>query len=294
MSSNKKTVSLVLGSGGARGLAHIGAIRWLKEHDYEIRSIAGCSVGALIGGIYAIGELDEFEQWVKAITRRDILALLDPALDRSGLIKGDKIINTLKELVGDAMIENLPIGFTAVATNIKTGKEVWIRTGPVFDAIRASISLPLLFTAFNYKGQMLIDGGVVSPVPMGPTFGDETDLTIAVNLCAASGNGLGLITQEKSVTKREEESSPLRDAINSFVAKISPAFAGDGERGLDMYDIAYQSFDAMQGSIARQKLAAYPPDVVVEIARNVCRTLEFDRAKELIDLGYRKMGERLQ
>lgn len=292
MPSHKKSVSLVLGSGGARGLAHIGVIRWLEEHNYEIRSISGCSIGALIGGIYAIGELDEFEQWVRAVTRRDILVLLDPALDRSGLFKGDKIINTLKDLVGDAMIESLPISFTAVATNINTGKEVWIRKGPIFDAIRASISLPLLFTAFNYKGQKLIDGGVVNPVPMGPTFGDETDLTIAVNLCASSSNGFTVL--EKRVAKREEELSPLRDTINRFIARVSPSLGSSDEKELDMYDIAYQSFDAMQGSIARQKLAAYPPDVVVEIARSSSRTLEFDRANELIALGYSKMGERLQ
>lgn len=292
MSSDKKTVSLVLGSGGARGLAHIGVIRWLEEHGYKIKSISGCSIGALIGGIYAIGELDEFERWLRAITRRDILALLDPALDRSGLIKGDKIINTLKELVGDAMIESLPISYTAVATNIKTGKEVWIRKGPIFDAIRASISLPLLFTAFNYKGQTLIDGGVVNPVPMGPVFGDETGLTIAVNLCASSSNGFA--TPELQVVKREPQPSPLREAISSFIATITPSFSGSSEREFDMYDIAYQSFDTMQGSIARQKLAAYPPDIVVEIARSCCRTLEFDRANELIEFGYRKMGEKLQ
>jgi NTE family protein len=292
MPSHKKSVSLVLGSGGARGLAHIGVIRWLEEHNYEIRSISGCSIGALIGGIYAIGELDEFEQWVRAVTRRDILALLDPALDRRGLIKGDKIINTLKDLVGDAMIESLPINFTAVATNINTGKEVWIRKGPIFDAIRASISLPLLFTAFNYKGQTLIDGGVVNPVPKGPTFGDETDITIAVNLCASSSNGSAL--SENSTAKREAAPSPLRDTINRFIASVSPTLGSRDEKELDMYDIAYQSFDAMQGSIARQKLAAYPPDIVVEIARSSSRTLEFNRANELIALGYSKMGEKLQ
>ena len=290
MYSDKRTVSLVLGSGGARGLAHIGVIRWLEEHHYEIKSISGCSIGALVGGIYAIGQLDEFERWVRVVNRRDILALIDPALDRGGLIKGEKIIHTLKGLVGDAMIESLPISFTAVATNIKNGKEVWIRKGAMFDAIRASISLPLLFTAFNYRGQTLIDGGVVNPVPTGPTFGDETDLTIAVNLCASSGNGL---VAPVPLVVKDEHASSLRDTINRFVARISPASVDEGDRGLDMYDIAYQSFDAMQGTIARQKLAAYPPDVVIEIARNCCRTLDFDRANELIALGYYKMEEKM-
>lgn len=290
ISSDKKTVSLVLGSGGARGLAHIGVIRWLEEHDYEIRSISGCSIGALVGGIYAIGKLDEFERWVRVITRRDIFALLDPALDRGGLIKGDKIIHTLKALVGEASIETLPISYTAVATNIKSGKEVWIRKGPIFDAIRASISLPLLFTAFSYRGQILIDGGVVNPVPTGPTFGDETDLTIAVNLCAASDAAVAPV---QTVVKSEQPSA-LRETINRFVGRVSSSSVASSERGLDMYDIAYQSFDAMQGSIARQKLAAYPPDIVVEIARNCCRTLDFDRANELIALGYQKMEEEMQ
>lgn len=291
MSSDKKTVSLVLGSGGARGLAHIGVIRWLEEHNYEIRSISGCSIGALIGGIHAMGKLDEFEGWVRLITRRDIMGLLDPALDRRGLIKGDKIINALKELVGDAMIEQLPISYTAVATNIKTGKEVWLRKGPIFDAIRASISLPLLFTAFIYRGQTLIDGGVVNPVPTGPTFGDETDLTIAVNLCAPSSK---VSTTPEQPAIKDEQSSPLRDSISRFAAKMYPSSAGSNRSELDMYDIAYQSFDTMQGTIARQKLAAYPPDIVVEIARNCCRTLDFDRANELIMLGYQKMNERMQ
>lgn len=160
----------------------------------------------------------------------------------------------------------------------------------MFDAIRASISLPLLFTAFNYRGQTLIDGGVVNPVPTGPTFGDGTDLTIAVNLCASSGSGLAAPVP---LAVKDEHASSLRDTINRFVARISPASVDEGDRGLDMYDVAYQSFDAMQGTIARQKLAAYPPDVVIEIARSCCRTLDFDRANELIALGYHKMEEKM-
>ena len=141
-----KTVSLVLGSGGARGLAHIGVIEALKEHDYEIASIAGCSVGALIGGIYAAGELDKFEEWVRGVSKLEIVNLLDVAWQSDGLVKGDKIIDKLVDLVGDQQIEDLPISFTAVATDITNGGEVWLSKGRLFDAIRASISLPLFFT----------------------------------------------------------------------------------------------------------------------------------------------------
>jgi NTE family protein len=139
----KRTVSLVLGSGGTRGLAHIGVIHWLEEHDFKIESISGCSMGSLIGGVYAAGKLDEFEQWVCAITKIDMVSLLDLARSKNGLIKGDKIINSLVDLVGEQLIEDLPLRFTSVASDIVNEKEVWIQSGKLFDAIRASISLPL-------------------------------------------------------------------------------------------------------------------------------------------------------
>ena len=172
----------MLGSGGARGLAHIGVIHELEEHGLEIASISGCSIGALIGGVYAAGKLDEFETWVRAITKMDMVNLLDLSWARHGLVKGDKIIGTLVELVGDKTIEDLPIPYTAVAADIENEKEVWLNSGRLFDAIRASISLPLFFTPVPYKGNYLIDGGVLNPVPIAPTFNDDTDLTIAVNL----------------------------------------------------------------------------------------------------------------
>jgi len=158
-----KTVSLVLGSGGARGLAHIGVIRWLEENNFDIKSIAGCSIGAVIGGVYAAGKLDEYEQWVRAITKIDLIALLDLSWEKTGLVRGDKLINTLIDLVGQQLIEDLPIPYTAVATDIQGQKEIWIRSGSLFDAIRASISIPLFFTPFKYNGIDLVDGGVLNP-----------------------------------------------------------------------------------------------------------------------------------
>lgn len=285
----KKTVSLVLGSGGARGLAHIGIIHWLEENEFKIVSISGCSMGALIGGIYAAGKLDEFEQWVSAITKVDIFTLLDISWEKNGLVKGDKIINTLVELVGDQLIEDLPISFTATAADIINEKEIWIESGRLFDAIRASISLPLFFTPFNHKGVDLIDGGVLNPVPIAPTFGDETDLTIAVNL-----GGAPVSLDEKSDMQEASDSvSPLREKIISFVSDFQRPDIKVSGHDWGAYDIANQAFDAMQSTIARQKIAAYPPDHVIEIARNACGTLEFDRASEMIELGYKKAQESL-
>jgi NTE family protein len=286
-----KTVSLVLGSGGARGLAHIGVIRWLEKSGFKIRSIAGCSIGALIGGIYAAGKLDEFEQWARAITKVDIFTLLDLSWGKSGLVKGDRIINAMIDLVGEQLIEDLPIQYTAVATDVGAHKEVWIKSGKLFDAIRASISIPLLFTPFKHKGDVLIDGAVLNPVPVAPTIGDDTDMTLAVNL------GGPAETLEKlngmSPPAPELQSSLLHEKINRFIGRLRGNVTNSGGRDWGAYDIAIQAFEAMQSTIARQKLAAYPPDLVIEIARNACRTLEYHRASEMIELGYRKAKEHL-
>jgi len=290
-SDSKKTVSLVLGSGGARGLAHIGVISELEANGYEIKSISGCSMGALVGGIFAAGKLDEFEQWVRAITKVDIVSLLDIAWQKHGLVKGDKIINTLIDLVGDRMIEDLPMRYTAVAADVKREKEVWINSGRLFDAIRASISLPLFFTPVEYRSGHLIDGGVLNPVPIAPTFNDDTDLTVAVNL----GGPLQAETISKNAERRSADCDPsFQEKVSQFISDLQVAKKPRPSEDWSVYDIADQAFDAMQSTIARQKLAAYPPDINIEIARNACETLEFDRADEMIELGRQKASELLQ
>jgi len=290
-SDSKNTVSLVLGSGGARGLAHIGVISELEANGYEIKSISGCSMGALVGGIFAAGKLDEFEQWVRAITKVDIVSLLDIAWQKHGLVKGDKIINTLIDLVGDRMIEDLPMRYTAVAADVKREKEVWINSGRLFDAIRASISLPLFFTPVEYRNGHLIDGGVLNPVPIAPTFNDDTDLTVAVNL----GGPLQAETISKNVERRSADCDPsFQEKVSQFISDWQGARKPRSGDDWSVYDIADQAFDAMQSTIARQKLAAYPPDINIEIARNACETLEFDRADEMIELGRQKASELLQ
>ena len=289
LKSTMKTVSLVLGSGGARGLAHIGIIHWLEENNYSIRSIAGSSIGALIGGIYAAGKLDEYEQWVRAIKKIDIVTLLDLSWGKSGLVKGDKIINTLVGLVGEQLIEDLPIHYTAVAADLQSQKEIWIKSGRLFDAIRASMSIPLLFTPFRHGGMDLIDGGVLNPVPVAPTIGDGTETTIAVNLGGPEDS------PEQSggdIPSTGSHLSTFHDRINHFIKQQRSAI-NSTSRDWGAYEIAIQAFEAMQNTIARQKLAAYPPDVVIDIARNACRTLEYDRASEMIELGYRKAKEYL-
>jgi len=286
----RKQLSLVLGSGGARGLAHIGVLKWFDEHGCRIASIAGSSMGALVGGIYAAGKLAEYEQWVRQIDRRGIFSILDFSFGRGGLVKGERLIATLRGLVGDTRIENLPVKFTAVAADIVREREVWINTGPLFDAVRASISMPLFFTPVNYNGVMLVDGSIFNPVPLAPTFHDLTDLTVAVNL-----NG-----PTEPVEEPPAEDTPAPTGLAAFSERIQQFFDGFKDekpesvvQDWDLFYVLNQSLDAMQGVIARQKLAAHPPDVLINIPRNACGTLEFDRAEEMIELGYAKAEQYL-
>ncbi|MEZ8504532.1 patatin-like phospholipase family protein [Vibrio splendidus] len=288
-----KTVSLVLVSGGARGLVHVGIIRWLIEHGYQIKSISGCSIGALIGGVYAAGKLDEFEEWVTSIDQSDMAMMLDFSWQSSGIFKGDKIIDTLRGLIGEISIEDLPIPYTAVAANVAEEKEVWLQSGSLFDAIRASISLPLFFTPHVINGEVLIDGGVLNPVPIAPTFSDKTDFTLAVNL----GGEPEMLQQETIPVSLPTKESNLHEKVVHFIDNLGSSVKSKMSFNFAAYDIANQAFDAMQSTIARQKLAAYPADITLEIPRNACGTLEFDRSQEMIDRGYHlaqaKLGNRL-
>ena len=290
MPTNSTTVSLVLGSGGARGLAHIGVIRWLLENGYEIRSIAGSSMGALVGGIHAYQKLEVYAQWVSALERAHVLRLVDPTLGRDGLIKGDRIIGVLREMIGDCHIEDLPLAYTAVATDLETGEEVWLREGRLFDAIRASMATPLVFTPFRHGERHLLDGALVNPLPVAATVDDRTDLTIAVNL-----NG-----PPEPRTRQRPEAAPAEDSggrrrIGPLIGKLRRGQPG-GEPGeksrRGLLDVAFLSMQTMHDTITKLKLTAHAPDVTIAIPRDACGFHEFWRAQEMIDLG-RERAERV-
>jgi len=266
MSADKKdgrtSIALVLGSGGARGLAHIGVIETLVEADYRIDYISGCSMGALVGGIYAAGKMDVYKEWARGLERRDVLSLLDIAIGRAGLLKGEKVIGVLTELIGDHRIEDLPIGYTAVATDLLEQKEVWLNRGRLFDAIRASIAIPTVFTPHRVHGRLLVDGGLLNPIPIAPALNHQTDMIVAVNLNASRNE--------------RRRGGPRMEEAN-----------GGDEKGEipGIFDIMSLSMDTMQNAIARLKLAGYSPDLVVDIPRDACSFYEFYRAEELIAVG---------
>ena len=250
----RRSVGLVLGSGGARGLAHIGVIEVLLELGYEIDYISGCSMGALVGGAYAAGELDVYKDWAVELERKDIVGLLDFSFGWQGLFKGDKVIGVLREMIGARNIEDLPIGYTAVATDLYDQREVWLNRGPLFDAIRASLAIPSLLTPWEHQGRVLVDGGLLNPIPIAPALNHQTDIIVAVNLNAARAR------PRDGVARRDTGPTAMFDGMST-------------------------SFETMQATIARLKLAAYTPDVVVNVPRDACLFYEFERARELIEVG---------
>lgn len=175
-------VALALGSGGARGYAHIGVIEVLAERGYEIVDVAGTSMGALVGGLHAAGSLPAFTEWARSLTSRELLRLLDPSLRAPGAIRAEKVLGAVSELLDGALIEDLPIRFTAVATDLLARKEVWFQEGPVAAAIRASIALPSFITPVVINGRLLADGGLMNPLPIAATLATHADLTLAVTL----------------------------------------------------------------------------------------------------------------
>jgi NTE family protein len=278
------TVALVLGSGGARGLAHIGVIEVLRERGYRVVAIAGSSMGALVGGIHAAGRLDEYKDWACALQKLDVLRLVDWTLSPSGFIRGERVIAALRGLVGEALIEDLPVSYTAVATDIDLEREVWLSRGPLFDAIRASIAIPSLFTPVRRDGHTLVDGGLLNPLPVSAVLHAITDLTIAVDV-----NGTG----ERLRARAPEPAPPPAAEPGDLRARMALFIEGLFERGAAQpaaveptwRDLLSRSLETMQGAITRMKLATHMPEVVVRIPRNAAAFYEFYRARELIDLG---------
>jgi NTE family protein len=285
MSQSPTTVSLVLGSGGARGLAHIGVIQWLTENGYRIEAIAGSSIGALVGGIYAARKLEVYAEWVLALERMHVLRLLDPTIGSPGLFKGERIMNVLRELIGDCAIEDLPIAYTAVATDLASREEVWLREGQLFDAIRASIATPLVFTPYRHGNRTLLDGALVNPVPIAPTLEDTTDLTVVVNLSGAP-ESRALAPVSASLIN----DNGYRKRIARFIDGLRPARVPSEPRH-GLIDVAFVSMQAMQDTISQLRLAAYAPDVTVAIPCNACGFFEFWRAEELIELGRERAAQ---
>ena len=282
--TKNKDVALALSSGGARGLAHIGAIQELEERGYRISSIAGCSMGALIGGVYAAGKLTEFREWMKTIDRKRMLELTDFSLSLNHLVKGDRIINAIMEFVPDMPIENLPIPYCAVATDLKAGKEVVFSKGSLFEAIRASISLPSFYEPVQRDGMILIDGGVLNPIPLNHVKRHPGDILVGIDV---SGHDyLSEWEEERRLNKQKKKSTSLKARI---LDKLIP----------DNLDFNYltvlsraSSLMIRQNSILMAKLTN--PDILVDIQMARYGTFDFDKSERIIAVGRQRTAAEIE
>jgi NTE family protein len=283
----KPTVALALGAGGARGLAHIGAIEEIEAQGFQIVAIAGTSMGALIGGIHAMGKMDVYRDWVSALAKFDVFRMLDWTFTGGGLIKGEKIIGTLRELVGDTCIQELPLAYTAVATDLDREREVWLTRGKLFDAIRASIAIPTIFRPYVIDGRRLLDGALLNPLPVAPLIRETADYLFAVSMDGPAKT----VTVEPAPALSEEPGHPHR-RLGSLFSRILPHSEGK-PREPGAWDLLNQSMDLMQANLSRLRLAAYEPDLLIQLPRNLSTPYEFYRARELIEQGREQAREAL-
>ena len=282
-SKAKKTVSLVLGSGGARGYAHIGVIEILEKNGYEIKSISGSSIGALIGGLYAAGKLEEYKQWILNLDTFEVLKLIEFSFNSGGVIDAEKVYAKIGKIIGDVKIEDLPIHYTAVASDVENRKKVWFQKGKLIDAIRASIAIPTIFTPVVKNNMLLVDGGVLSPLPLEPVASDTTDITIAVNLNANIHNRYKV----KISKEHKKQQNELYREVLKYYNEASKIIGIDTpkKKEVDIFTVLSQTLDATQGIITKHDILQYQPDIVIDIPRDSCESYDFDKAYRMIEIG---------
>jgi NTE family protein len=314
--SSPLRVALALGSGGARGYAHIGVIEALTARGYDIVGITGSSMGAMIGGLHAAGHLDEFADWAKSLTQRTILRLLDPSISAAGVLRAEKILDTMRDILGPVTIEQLPIFDDAVATDLLAGKSVWFQRGPLDEAIRASIAIPGVIAPHEVDGRLLADGGILDPLPMAPLAAVNADLTIAVSVSGSEaidkrspepGATVEWLNRMVRSTSALLDTTAVRSLLDRPTARaVLSRFGADtwsedsdeempesegelveapGVPKLGSFEVVYRAFDIAQSALTRHTLSAYPPDLLIEVPRSTSRSLDFHRAEEVIAVG---------
>lgn len=267
-----RRVALALAGGGARGVAHIGAIEELERRGYEIAAVAGTSMGALVGGMYAAGHLEEFKEWMCSLDRYKVFGLVDFTFSAEGLVKGSRVIDAMKELIPDMRIEQMRLPFTAVSADLLTGREVVIERGGLYDAIRASIAIPSVFRPVHRDGMVLTDGGIVNPMPVNRVRREAGDLLVAVDVCApfaVEGSG----------------------AVGGSVPAAGVNAIGAGRAALrklpslNYYKLITASTEIMTQHLTRLMCRLYRPDVLVELPADRFGLFEFYRSREIAEAG---------
>lgn len=278
-----EAVALALGAGGARGLAQIGVIEALQARNIKIVAVAGASSGALVGGAFAAGKLEALREWMLGTSRTGMLRLLDPGFGRSALFTGDRLVRRLREVVGEPLIEDLPIDFTAVAVDLVRQREVWLRRGDMWNAVRASFAIPGVFTPFEVHGRDLVDGGLLSPLPIAATRLSDAHRLIAVDM-----HGWPLRPPGTPAETGDEAEVPQGRIARWLDEHFDDDDEAKPERELGFAELMSRSLDTMQAQISRVQIALDPPEIVIRIPRDACQFYEFWRGRELIEIGRRE------
>lgn len=333
-------IALALGSGGARGYTHIGVVNEIRHRGHDIVAVSGTSMGAVVGGMAAAGHLDRFTEWVTSLTQRDVWRLLDPAFTGPGAIRGQRVMDRIADILEGVRIEELPIPFTAVATDLTHRREVWFQRGLLATAMRASIGIPSVFTPVVVANRLLADGGLLNPVPVDSLLGTHADVTIAVSLSGrrasessarpvtdSAGDGRvlteltgrvrhGVLESDAARTLRHwwserflhngsaddpEETSELNAPAAAQpapgpapVEERAPDFEfGELPRGLRTSEVVSLSLETAEALITRFRMAASPPDVLIEFPLDIASTFDFHRASELVERGRQKAANAL-
>lgn len=289
----KTKVSLVLSAGGARGMAHIGIINVLEKHGFEITSVAGTSMGAMVGGIYAAGNLNGFSDWLKKLGKMEVFKLTDFAMSKKGFIKGAKVFREIDPFITNVNIEDLAIKYTAIASDLTHLKEVVFESGKLKDAIRASVAIPVFIQPHTFQESVLVDGGLVNPLPVDRVRRTAGDIVIAVNVNSG-------IPYDKPIMKPEliEKKSLYRTAIDKVNHAWAERFTFPKttkviEHKMGFFDLVAKSVELMQIKLSEASIKECHPDIMINISYECCDIFEFYRAEEIINLGKKAMEKAL-
>jgi NTE family protein len=277
----KQKVSLVLSGGGARGIAHIGVIEELEKQGFEIFSISGTSIGALVGGVYALGKMEALKNWIVTLDKLKIFGLVDFTFRAQGFIKGDKLFNTMKEFIPDANIEDLKIHYTAVAADIINKKEVAFTKGSIYDAIRSSIAIPTLFTPVKTETGLLVDGGVINNIPMNHAKRIPHDILIAVNVNA----DVPILKTTFSKKEKAEKQSIYQKRIKDFYTQLRKSVPLNKNENLSYFELINKTITLMSYHITQTSLKNYKPDILIKVSSDSCSLFDFYKAEEMIEIG---------
>ena len=328
MEQKNKNVALVLSSGGPRGFAYIGAIEALEEHGYTITSVAGTSMGSLVGGIYAAGKLSEFKEWLYSLDAWEVFSLMDLSIGKNHFVKGDKVIDAIMQIVPNVNIEDMKIPYSAVATDLYTGREVVFDCGPLFAAIRASISIPSLFRPVKYGLTTLIDGAISNCLPLNRVQRTEGDLMVAfdvndvneeeINLILRREHEAKLIDRQFELEVHEELLDVIHDFKNDTDMSLIKRLKHAGSRSMEVlkgvfnyrrafneddsldygdnyYDLLDRTFSLMNHKNTELMLELYKPDILVKMPFDSYGEIsDYAKAREISDRGYQLMCEALE